>query len=195
MINLLPKEQIKQLHASRQNTLLLRYVLATGITLCIAIAIHAATLLLLKSAERSNLVTSKENQARVEEYREIREKSEEYIANLKTANSLFEKKVPYTNAITNITNTLPKGVILQNVLLDQQTIGQPTTLTARAKSYETSIQLKEQLQDSPIAKDVSLSMVSDDRINGVSSNQEYPFTVTVNLTYTPDLLKPAGDNQ
>ncbi|NLA43115.1 hypothetical protein GX865_03100 [Candidatus Saccharibacteria bacterium] len=194
MINLLPKERIRQINAARQNTQLLRYVLATAITLGLAIAIHAATLGLLQSAENSNLVTSEENQKRVENYREVRKQSEEYVENLKIAKSVFDKRTPYTDAIAKIANTLPEGVILQNITLSPEFIGKPTTLTAKANSYESSIKLKDNFKNSNIAEDVSIILIGNQG-DGEIVDSNYPFLVTINLTYTKELLKPLGGDQ
>ncbi len=189
MINLLPKDRISQLHASRQNTLLIRYVIASLITLGIAIAIHLGTFGLLKTTESSSIVTSKENQAKVAEYHDIRNQSKEYVDNLKVAKSIFSQNISYVDAIQRVTEVIPEGTILQGLVLDRAIIDQPTTLTLRAKSYEAGMKVKDSLQNSDIAKNVSLSSIN----THVGVETPYPFTVVVNLTYTKNLLSPGGE--
>ncbi|MGO3702079.1 MAG: PilN domain-containing protein [Candidatus Saccharimonadales bacterium] len=196
MINLLPKDRIKQLRAAQQNTLLLRYIIATTITLLLVLAIHVAAFALLKNAERANAVIAQENQAQIDEYRHIREQSEEYVANLKTAKAIFDASIAYSNVAVNIAQNLPEGVILQSIDLDRSTIGQPTTLVAKTRSYDAGIALKEKLQDSTIAKDVSIASTTDDRDeNAESADATHPFTITLNLTYTENILQPNGGTE
>ena len=194
MINLLPKNRIKQLHAAQQNTLLLRYVLAATATLGLVIAIHIATFALLKTAEHAHIATSQENQKEVKLYDEVRKNSEEYVANLKTARAIFNNKAAYPDAVITLANQLPEGIVLRSVSLDKALINEPTTLTADAKSYDAAIALKERLENSDIAKDVTIASTNNNSLaNPEAEALEYPFTVVLNLTYTEALLKPRGE--
>lgn len=197
MINLLPKENRRQLHAMRQNNLLVRYVMGATFTLIAVIGIHIGTYALLKAAENSGENNSRHTQAQVEKYKTVEKEAKEYAANLATAKQIFENKIPYTDAIINLASQLPAGVVLNEVPLDQGRINQPTTLVARAKSMEAALQLKDDFNDSPIAKDVSIASVNSGSAAGGaspspegSSSDDYPFSVTLNITFTDELLRP-----
>ena len=62
---------------------------------------------------------------------------------------------------------------------------------------EAALQLKDDFNDSPIAKDVSIASVnSGSAASGTapspeaSSSDDYPFSVTLNITFTDELLRP-----
>lgn len=193
MINLLPPENRRQIHAMKQNSLLIRYVIATAITLLIVIAIHVGTFVLLKTAESSNKSASSENQARVNQFADTQKAAQEYSTNLAIAKEIFSKRVPYTDAIINLASMLPPGVVLDNVTLDQSVVDQPGTLTARAKSYDAGLALKDTFNRSDIAKDVSIASVSNDQ-TAEGAPSDYPFSVTLNITFTDKLLRPTMED-
>lgn len=196
MINLLPKENRRQLHAMRQNNLLRRYVIASMLTLTLVVGIHVGTFALLRATKNQNETSSKDTSAQVEEYKQVQADAKEYAANLATAKQIFESKIPYTDAMINLASQLPKGVVLNEVSLDQSKVNQPTILAARATSMDTAIKLKDVFNASSIARDVSIASVSDDSATsdtGGSSegaNSRYPISVSLNITFTEELLRP-----
>ena len=71
-------------------------------------------------------------------------------------------------------------------------IGKPTTVQARAKSYDDGIALKDSLIKSSIASDASLLSIVDERspeaqLEGIQA--EYPFAVSLNVVFTNELVK------
>ena len=200
MINLLPPEKHRQLHAARQNNLLIRYVFAVLVTLFITIAIHVGTFVLLKTTEMNGRRVSEVNLQKVSEHKKTEDAAKEYASNLATAKDIFSKRIPYTDAMINLASQLPSGVILETVALDAEVIDKPNTLTARTKSYETALALKDMFNQSTIAKDVSITSVSTAQdsmagsglTSGAASSSDYPVTVNMNITFTEELLRPKG---
>jgi Tfp pilus assembly protein PilN len=200
MINLLPPEKHKQLHAAQQNSLLIRYVFASLVTLFLIIAIHVGTFALLKTTEMSGKKASEENQLKVSRYKKTEQAAKEYAANLATAKDIFSKQVPYSDAIINLASQLPSGVVLDTISLDAEVVNKPTTLAARAKSYEAALALKDMFNASTLAKDVSITSVNTSGNEGVGAaglggvaapeNADYPVSVVLNITFTDELLRP-----
>lgn len=192
MINLLPPERSKQLNAARQNTLLLRYVIGTLIVLGLVVAVHIAAFALLKTSEMSNITTYEANEEEISNLQAIRDQSEEYAKNLQTAKAIFDSKIPYADASVALAKQLPEGTIIQSIALSPDLIGEPTTLTASAASYEAGLLLRDRLDSSEIAENVSIASINDGRAPG-SEDGGYPFTIILNLTYTDALLQPRGN--
>lgn len=196
MINLLPKENRRQLHAMRQNNLLRRYVIASLLTLMLVIGIHVGTFALLRATKSQNVASSEDTSAQVEEYKQVQADAKEYAANLAVAKQIFDSKIAYTDAVINLASQLPSGVILNEVSLDQSKVNQPTTIVARATSIDTALKLKDAFNASSIARDVSIASVSNDStstdMSGSSgeSNSRYPVSVNLNITFTEELLRP-----
>lgn len=200
MINLIPPEKHRELHAARQNNLLVRYVFAVIVTLFIVIAIHVGTFVLLKTTEINGKRASAENQQKVSKHKETEDAAKEYASNLSTAKELFSKRIPYTDAVINLASQLPAGVILETVSLDAEIINKPNTLTAKTKSYEAALALKDMFNQSTIAKDVSITSVTTAQDSASSMGQgaassasaDYPVSVSMNITFTEELLRPKG---
>ena len=113
------------------------------------------------------------------------------------------QNVSYTTGLFNIAYYIPKNVILQNIDLSPESIGVPVTLTARAKSYDDGIKLKDSLIKSDITKDASLLNLIDERANtnnggdtGFSGIQkDYPFSVSINVIFNDKLFEPRSGTQ
>lgn len=194
MINLLPTENIRQLRAAQQNTLLLRYVIFSAITLGAVVMIHLTAFTILKVTESQGKAAAEENMRQVSQYSDTQRRAQEYAANLQVAKTLFAKHIPFTTALLNIAAAVPENVILENIDLSQDDSKKAVVLSARAKSYDDGIALRDSLSRSKLAKDVTIASLINtaaDRGNsgGNDPAQEYPFTVSLNLTFTPELLK------
>ena len=157
MINLLPESHINQLRAAQHNTLILKYIFLSLVTLVLFVCIHVFTYTILKISEDSSNSITEENKSKISEY----------------------------------TNVSPES------------IGVPVTLTARAKSYDDGIKLKDSLIKSDITKDASLLNLIDERTNtnnggdtGFSGIQkDYPFSVSINVIFNDKLFEPRSGTQ
>lgn len=192
MINLLPKDTVHQLRASQHNTLLLRYTIFSAFTLGAVILIHLATFTMLKFSEGQSNSIVKDNNKRISKYNETKKIAAEYSENLKVAKSLFDKQFPYTTALLNLASAIPKNVILQDINLAPEIIGRPSTLSARAKSYNDGIALRDSLSSSKIAENVSFVSLIDERdanSNDGNATRSHPFLIVINLTFTKSLIQ------
>lgn len=204
MINLIPPVKRRELQAMRHNTILVRYVLIALVFFVVTLIIHFGTFLLLRQAEVANTAQSESHLAKANEYEDIHRRAQDYTKNLAAAKALFEASIPYPEALSNLAKTLPAGVIIDTVNLEAGIIDQPGTLTAHAVSYDAAVALKDSFTNSPIATGVSIANVTNTAISGGSDSgdssngetgrapSQYPIQVTLNITFTRELLYPAG---
>lgn len=195
MINLLPQNNLRQLKAARQNTILARYFILSLVTLAAVVLIFGVTFVFLKAAEHNGNATAEENERQLASYQDVKKAATEYEANLKTAKLLLDKNIPYTNALLNIAAAIPENTILQSLNLSPESVKTPVTLSARAASYEDGIRLRDSLSKHGVGTDVKLLSIADERSdqkNGGEKNQtiaKYPFSVSIQMNFSPDLLK------
>ena len=194
MINLLPPDNLKQLRAARQNTILTAYMLGMLIVMGVIIAIYGFAFALLKSTQLSSENTFRDNNTQVAKYTAVSKQTKEFTADLQTAKQLFSSSVPYSNALINLAHTLPKGVVLNDISLTPATLSAPSTITANTKSYESALSLKQTLEQSGIAKNVSIISITNNQVGSVggssqtTTNTDYPFQISLNLTFQQKLL-------
>lgn len=184
MINLLPPEDKRQLKASRANSLLLRYnVFLLGALgfLCLAIGV---TYFYLTSTKANAEQQISDNRARASDYTAVAKEAARLRDNLATAKQILDKEVTYSKALLAIAQLVPSGVVLQNLDLDAQTFGTPTTLVAEAKSVDAAVQLKDSFQNSPLFSDVHFASITNS-----PSSDAYPVTVSLNVTISKDAAK------
>lgn len=204
MINLIPPNKRRELQAMRHNAILVRYVLIAIVFFAVTVLIHIGTFLLLRQAEVANTTQSESHLAKANEYEDVHRIAQEYTKNLTAAKALFDSSIPYPEALSNLAKTLPSGVIIDTVNLEAGIIDQPGTLTAHAVSYDAAVALKDAFSNSTIATGVSIASVTNTAISGATgadnastsetgeAPSQYPIQVTLNITFTRELLYPAG---
>jgi Tfp pilus assembly protein PilN len=125
-----------------------------------------------------------ENQAKVVGYAQVEQEANNFKNNLTVAKQILDKEVIYTKVILEIAALTPKNVVLNNLNLDAKTFGTETTLTARAKTVNDAIALKNSFQNSP-----SFSNVHFQSISTVETPNAYPINVSLNVTIKKDVAK------
>lgn len=186
MINLLPKEEKRQLRAARTNSLLLRYNIFLVIGLGFLSLAIGVTYLYLTSSKATAEETVSQNAAKVSSYAAVESEAQQFRTDLSTAKQIIDKEVTYTKVILSISKLLPSGVILDSLSLDAQAFGTETTLIAHAKSYAAALSLKDTFQKSTLFSDVHFQSIS----GGDSTTQStYPFTVNLNVTIKKNTAK------
>jgi len=181
MINLLPPEEKRQLHAARANTLLIRYnvvlVVAAGI-LALGVAV---TYVYLNATKANAQQTINDNNAKVRSYADVQTQANQFRSNLSIAKQILDHDVTYTKIIIEIANLLPHGVTLENLNLDAQTFGTETVLIAKAKDYASALALKASFEKSSLFTNVHFQSISSG-----DANTPYPFSVDLAVTIKKD---------
>lgn len=185
MINILPPEEKKQLRAARSNSLLIRYnILLVGVFVFLALAIGFVYIYLSSTKTAAeNLIT--ENKTKVASYDDVAEEAADFRKNLQVAKQILDREVTYTDAVVDIAQAIPSGVVFDNLSLDASTFGTERTITAHAKSYGRALALKDAFQKSDLFSNVHFQSITTGGSNGDSSSSSapgYPVSVTLNVT-------------
>ena len=186
MINLLPPDRIKQIHAGQDNVLLLRYCLAS-LVLTIPLAgliIFSHVTLANQKAEAEETISANLEKAR--KYSLIQEASTEFQNNLQVAKTILDKEVRYTNAALAVARTLPPGIVLQSLTLDSSSFGQPIVLAALGKSNNDAIRLKTAFENSTSFSETHLISISSVQDTG----DGYSVDISISVIVNPEIAKP-----
>lgn len=183
MINLLPIEDKKILRAGRSNWLLVRYVIfGLGVSASI-IVITVLTWLYLGTIRSDALARIEENEAEVSKLAPDKIQVDEFEANLTIAKQILSKEVNYSAIVLRYASVIPDGTIIDSMVLEPSIIGTPSTFTARAKSEQKVLELKDALNASSYFRDVRFSEISVDR------NGEYRYSVNISLIVDKSILE------
>lgn len=185
MINLLPNEQKRDIRAGRSNILLVRYNILTLIVAGFLTVACFGVYTLLSMSQANTQATIDANASRLAEFNDVQNESATFRANLAIAKQLLDKDVAYSKAILAIAQVLPSGVILSDLTIDAKTYGTPTTITARARTSDDAIRLKDAFQKSGIFTDVNFKSVTTE-VGEDGRVIEYPVNVILNVTFKKD---------
>jgi Tfp pilus assembly protein PilN len=184
MINLLPKEEKRQLHAARSNTLLIRYnIFLLGVVAFMGIAI-AITYVYLNTTKQKAEQTVQANDSKVTQYSSVQAQATLFRQHLATAKQILDNEVTYSRVVVDIARLIPSGVVLENLALDSQTFGTETTLVALAKNYDSALALKDSFGKSSLFSDVHFQSITSG-----GTDTSYPVTVNLNITIKKDAAK------
>lgn len=180
MINLLPPDSKKQLRAARSNRLLLRYNILLLVAFLFLLGAIGTVYVFLSSAKANAESTIEYNRSKVSDYAATESQANSFRQNLSSAKQILDSDIAYTKVILEISQVLPKGVVLDTLSLDSKSFGNPTTLAARATDYSTAIALKNSLQSSSLFTDVSILSVTG------GGDGSYPISVSLSVTIRKD---------
>ena len=191
MINLLPPESSKQLRAARHNTILLKYVIGLGVVLGLIVMICLLTLALMRTTELSSTASSEENKQKIARYNKASSEAKAYTENLRRAKAIFASEVSYTVALQKIGSSLPAGTVVQSLDLSPSTVSQPVTLTVLAKTKDSALKVKEQLEANKVATGITIASLNEGGASTATQAgaeapagaQDYPVNLSLNLTF------------
>src|SRR5690606_8941349 len=104
--------------------------------------------LILSNDKKRAEATQAENTSKYAEYTDVQKEADEYRQNLAVAKQIIDNEVSYTDTIFAITETLPKGAVLDSINLTPNDIGGQTSLTVHAKDLATASALKSNFERS-----------------------------------------------
>ncbi len=183
MINLLSPEDKRQLRAARTNNLLLRYTILLVVLLLVLMAEMGGAYAVIAADKANNEAIIAENNAKTAGYDDTKRQAAAFATNLSTAKYILGQQVPFTSIILRLAAALPEDAVIDKISLDPATFGTPTTLTVHTVSYSSAINIKDNLQKSGMFSDVSFQSVNQ------GDAKSHPYTATLNVTYSKDLLK------
>lgn len=191
MINLMPPEERKQLAAARTNSLLMRYVILTGIVIGVLIVEMVAVYFIVSVGQAGNEAIIADNTKKTVQYTGVKNEADEFRSNLSTAKFILGRQVPYTTLMLAIANNLPAGAALDKLVIDPATFGTPTTLNIQTESYSRAIEVKTALQNAKVGDVPIFSSVSFQSVASTDSEQatSLPYNAIYNVTYSKAALE------
>jgi Tfp pilus assembly protein PilN len=185
MINLLPPNEKRQLHAARSNSLLIRYnIFLIGAIIFLLLAI-GFVYVYLNNTKATAEQTINENKSKVSGYTSVESQAANFRSNLATAKQILDREVTYTKVILAIAKLLPQGTALENLNLDASTFGTETPLVALAKDYDSALAIKDSFQKSPLFSNVHFESI----VASTAKDTLYPITVNLKVTIKKDAAK------
>lgn len=185
MINLLPAEYKQQIRAARTNVLLRRYLILSFIAAGFLAVALAGAYFVMVTAKDSAAATLTANQQKASSFSAVEQQADSFRSDLSTAKTILDNQIYYSKAILAIAHALPPNIILGNLDLDVSTFGTPVSLSAKAKSYNDALTLKDTLQASNVFSNVRLESVS----SGSGDTKGYPIDIKINVTIKKEITK------
>lgn len=178
MINLLPYDNKKQIHAARFNVVLgncLTLVICAIIFMTLSCVSSYAYINKLKASANTTTSTNNSDSDSVATL----SKANNIRADLANAQTVLNNRVSYYKVLTTITSALPTGVILDSLSVKDTTINSPITLSFHSKTNDISNTITKNLRNNPLFSNAVVKS-----INTTSDNQNgynYVITVVVNI--------------
>lgn len=180
MINLLSTDRKSELRAARVNVFLLRYtgILALAILFIVGLLYFSYTI--LQQTELTAEARIATNDTKAEVYSATKAEVDALSDKLSEAKSQLDQEINYSNIIITLGQLMPAGTVIEALRLDEAlvTSNAPTELIAYAKTDEAAAAIQQNLQSSPLFRQVSLQ--STDSNDGIA---EYPIKVTLQVTF------------
>lgn len=186
MINLLPPDRIRQIHAGQDNVVLLRYCLASLILTIPLAGLVIFSHLTLTNQRNEAEKTISDNLEKAREFSIVQQSATEFQNNLRVAKTILDKEVRYTNAALTIARALPSNIILQSLNLDSSSFGEPIVLTALGKNNYDAVRLKTAFENSPSFSEAHLISVSSNQ----DANNGYNVNISISVVISPEIAKP-----
>jgi Tfp pilus assembly protein PilN len=187
MINLLPKDQQRQLYAARTNVILLRYTVgAIFAAVFLGLAISVA-FLLLTSMKQAAEKTISSNQTQVGNFGAVQAQANSYRKDLSDAKSLFDTQIQYSKIYLEIARVMPAGTALESLNLTPESIGKPLTLSVKIKGERQASSLLSAFQRAAIfSNTASFGALT---INTGDDSMTYPYAIIINVTINKEAIK------
>jgi hypothetical protein len=180
MINLLPDKIKKQIRAARTNIELVKYLSFLGFAVAFLALACSVTYIFLESSKNANEKSTDSGQSATISPLSVKGQAEVISTNLSTAKSILDKQVVYSDVIMGIATTLPTGVILDRISLNDSTFGTPITLTAYARSADSVTTIKENFDKSQQFTNYSLVSNAPDSTYSADYPIKISFSITIN---------------
>ena len=160
MINLMSREDIKELQAARDNTLLSRYNTALFIAIGIIVAsvVFGYVALNLQENNFRGIVAAQAPEKA--KYKDDLAAAKVYSEDLKTAKTILKNEVMFSDVLIQIAKILPGDATLSTISITSATIAQPLELSISTSSYDAAVNSKERVQRSEYFNGAKLLTVS-----------------------------------
>ncbi|MDK2898821.1 MAG: hypothetical protein PWQ10_8 [Patescibacteria group bacterium] len=184
MINLLPDETKKQLHAAHTNVTLIKYLFLLGCASVFLILACGVAYMIAMNSE-STKANSSSTQGEIVAYDSNKAQLDNFKLSFSNAKKILDKQIPYSKIITELGAILPSGTVLESLALTNDGINSPTSLQVKAQSTNDAQKIKDNLKSSALLKNSNVQSI--ETIAGDSSG--YPVSVVINLSINKGALQ------
>lgn len=177
MINLLPYENKKQIRAGRMNIILIRFIVILGMAMGFLVLACGASYLVLNVIKDSDrqVVTVK---AKTKSTNSIQQQADAFRNNLINVKSMLDNEITYSDVLSGLGATLPKGAILDSLSLNETSFSTTYSLTILAKSNDQLQQIDNNFKSSQYFSNYKL-VTSSATPDG---STDYPVKISTSIT-------------
>lgn len=176
MINLLPVETKKELRAARTNTVLIRYLIFIGFSIAFLTLASIVSYWFLTGIEDNNKKAVSDQKTVQTAYESAQKQLDVMTNDIAIASNIIDQQTNFSSIITDLAATIPSGVVIDSLKLNNSDIGKPITISGKAISEDAVNTLRNNLSGSQNYSSPSVQSVSDSR------DSNYPITITINIT-------------
>lgn len=182
MINLLPPEGKKQLRAARSNVLLLRYNFLVLAALLFLVVGLGAVYVYLTAQKQAAEATISDNTQREGAFKTVKEDAAQFQNELKSAKTILDSQVSYSQAFIRISALMPDGTALKDKLdLTETILAAPITMTVKIKNEAAAQTLLNTFKASKYVKNIVKNSI------GIGSG-DFPYTMDVTIVFKKEIL-------
>lgn len=197
MINLLPPEVVKELRASRANTMLRRYLITALLAFIVLIGIFGGALYINQQNLEAYEQNLEESEAELAELGDIKQRIADYNEKLATAEEALAAEQKMTVLIANLSSVLPPGSVLSGISFNAESFEEPVSIQAQVDSFNKAGVMKRNFAQSEFFTDVVLQQISEQARQEGEGPSAYPFTVQLQVTLTEEATQknPETDSE
>jgi len=186
MINLLPETAKREIRAARANVTLLNYMLILGLGVVFLGFICVGVYFILLNTRDSAQALIDANKSKTTTYSAAQVQGTELRSGLANAKTILDQEVDYSKLVTGIAALMPSGVVLDSLNLSPSTFGTPITLQFFATTTQKALDLKNNLQRSPLFSGISFQSLAN---TAGATATTYPISASLGLTINKSAIK------
>lgn len=191
MINLLPPEVVKELRATRTNTMLRKYLITSILALVVVATAVAGAFYINQQNLQAYQQEREESRRELASLSEVKKRIAEYNGELKVAESAIKNEARMSVLIANLSSVLPPGSVLSGIAFNVESLEEPAVIQAQVDSFNKAGVLKRNFDQSEFFTEVVLQQVS--RADGEDeAPSAYPFNVQLQVTLDNAALQAAN---
>lgn len=184
MINLLPPNDKRQIHAGKANVLLVRYCTMSLLLAVPLFLLLGGTYFIMRGAKDVANANIKESTAKTAKYQHIQNEADRFAKNLGIARTILDKEVKYSRIAVTIAQVLPAGITLDSLELSASSFGNPIVLNATGRNYDDAIRLKTAFEESDFFSDAHLQEVA---LQGEGNDQTV--SIAISVVIAPEIIR------
>lgn len=184
MINLLPKEAVKEIKAGHNNTFLIKSIIFIGSMVIFLSIVSAGAYIYLGNAKLA-AENSTSSTLIDTSYQKAKSEAELISANIAISQNIISQSVSYSKIILELAKILPTQTTISSLSIDENSINQPVTLKIYAKSESEVSKLKTNFNSSSIFTGYNVVSTTDKQTDLVG----YPVAITVTVNINKGLAK------